>query len=109
MAQPQQRADRGLARERTILAWYRLGLAAVVCIAVLLRRVWPLESAEQVVALGLISAAAVLWAIVLLMFAVRGVGGDAGAPMSARVPWLITTATVTLAAVGIVLALLPPP
>ena len=107
MAQPQQRADRGLARERTILAWYRLGLATVVCIAVLLRRVWPLESAGQVVALGLISGAAVLWAVVLLIFAVRG--GDAGASMSARVGWLITAATLTLAAVGFVLALLPPP
>jgi Na+-translocating ferredoxin:NAD+ oxidoreductase RnfA subunit len=109
MAEAHNRTDRGLARERTVLAWYRLGLAAVVCIAVLLRRVWPLHTTDQVVALGLVAAAAVLWALVLLAFAARAPGADAGAPMRPQVAWLITAATVTLAAVGFVLALFPPP
>jgi Domain of unknown function (DUF202) len=109
MAEAHNRTDRGLARERTVLAWYRLGLAAVVCIAVLLRRVWPLHTTDQIVALGFVAGAAVLWALVLLAFAVRDRGRDAGAPMRPHVAWLITTATVTLAAVGFVLALFPPP
>ena len=109
MSEPRDGVDRGLARERTILAWYRLGLAAVVCIAVLLRRVWPLHSTEQVVALGLIAGAAVVWAVVLIAFAVRRRDRDVGTSMWQRVPWLISTATVTLAAVGFVLALFAPP
>ena len=57
--------DVGLAGERTVLAWNRSGLAVVVCVAVLLRRVWPLHGTDQEVALGLIAGAVVVWACLL--------------------------------------------
>ena len=46
----------GLTSERTDLAWNRSGLAIVACVAVLLRRIWPLRRTEQIVALACISA-----------------------------------------------------
>ena len=58
---------RGPGPERTDLAWNRTGLAVVVCIAVLLRRLRPLRGADQVVALAGISAGAMAWAVVLWM------------------------------------------
>ncbi len=53
--------DEGLTQERTDLAWNRSGLAFVACIAVLLRRIWPLRGADQIVALACISAGAFAW------------------------------------------------
>jgi uncharacterized membrane protein YidH (DUF202 family) len=101
-------ADAGLARERTILAWNRSGLAAVVCIVVLLRRLWPLYGAAQRLALGLIGVAAILWALVLL--AVATAGGQDGQPvMGHRVFPLMTAGTLLLAVVGFVLAFVAPP
>src|SRR5215472_12629376 len=62
MARSREQADKAFAGERTILAWNRSGLAAVVCIAVLLRHTWPLRGTGQDVAMGLIAAAAIAWA-----------------------------------------------
>jgi hypothetical protein len=59
-------ANRGLARERTALAWNRSGLAVVVCIAVLLRRFWPLKGGYQLFALGLVAIASVVWAVTIV-------------------------------------------
>ena len=52
MTPPQEAPDAGLAEERTVLAWNRSGLAVVVCVAVLLRHVWPLQGTDHEVALG---------------------------------------------------------
>ena len=56
-------ADRGLAQERTALAWNRSGLAVIVCVAVLLRHLWPLRGADQLVALGLAAFVVIAWAV----------------------------------------------
>jgi hypothetical protein len=56
--------DVGLAAERTVLAWNRSGRAVVVCVAVLLRHVWPLRGADHEVALGLIGTAVIVWSVV---------------------------------------------
>lgn len=109
MTGPHPPRDRGLARERTVLAWYRVGLAAVVCMAVLLRRVWPLHGTDQVVALSVLGAAAIMWAAALLASARSGVARDEGVPAGGRVLWRITAGTLALAALAFVLALLPPP
>jgi len=106
--------DEGLAPERTDLAWNRTGLAVVVCIAVLLRRLWPLKGTDQVVALACISAGATAWAVALGVghaMSRRTRGGRATADprlMSGRGAAAITVSTLALALAGFVLALFPP-
>ena len=99
--------DAGLAGERTALAWNRSGLAVVVCVAVLLRHVWPLRGTDQEVALGLIAGAVVVWAVVLavLTHSARAVGADV--PHDANVFRLMTAGTLLLALVGFVAAFAP--
>ena len=99
----------GLAHERTVLAWYRSGLAAVVCIGVLIRNVWPLSSGGQLLALVLAAAAAIVWAVALVALAMSGQDREDHAPARRRVLWLMTAGTVTLAAVAFVLAFFAPP
>lgn len=53
--------DDGLAPERTQLAWGRSGLAVVVAVGVLARRVWTLHGATGVVALVLVAIGALVW------------------------------------------------
>ena len=101
-------ADPGLARERTALAWNRSGLAAVVCIAILLRRVWPIHGGAEKLALGLIAAAAILWALVLLAVLTAGSHPE-GLVMGRRVFPLMTAGTLILAVVALVLAFVAPP
>jgi hypothetical protein len=109
MSDPDLPSDPGLARERTSLAWNRSGLAAVVCIAVLLRRVWPIHGAAEKLALGLIALAAILWALVLLTVITAGSDPEAGLVMGDRVFPLITAGTLILAVVAFVLAFVAPP
>jgi hypothetical protein len=100
---------RGLAHERTVLAWNRSGLAAVVCIAVLLRNLAPIHSTGQEIALGLIAAAAILWALVLLAFTLSGTDRFLSALLGPRVFVMMTVATVMLALVGFLLGLVAAP
>jgi uncharacterized membrane protein YidH (DUF202 family) len=60
-------ADRGLAQERTALAWNRSGLAVIVCVAVLLRHLWPLRGSDQLVALGLVAVLVIAWAVSVVL------------------------------------------
>jgi len=107
---PSDPADPGMAAERTDLAWNRSGLALVVCVAVLCRRLWPLRGADQVIALTAIALGAAAWALALRIGRAvsggtrtrRGVlGGGALAAISAG--------TVLLAVAGFVLGFFPPP
>lgn len=106
--------DEGLAHERTDLAWNRTGLAVVVCIAVLLRRLWPLDATGQVVALGCISAGAVAWAVALWMGRTashRAHSVHAGTDprlMNPNRAVAITVGTLTLALAAFALGLFPP-
>jgi len=59
--------DEPLAGERTDLAWTRSGIAFAVCIAVLMRRIWPLDRTDHLLALGLIALGALAWAAGLLV------------------------------------------
>jgi uncharacterized membrane protein YidH (DUF202 family) len=96
----------GLAEERTVLAWNRSGLAVVVCVAVLARHIWPLHGADQELALCLIAAAIVVWAIVLIAFTSARRRLDA--PQGESMYRLITAGTLLLAVVGFVAAFAPP-
>jgi hypothetical protein len=109
MTDPDPTADPGLARERTALAWNRSGLAAVVCIAVLLRRVWPIHGTAEKLVLGLIAAAAVVWALVLLAVLMAGSHPEGSLVMGRRVFPLMTAGTLILAVVAFVLAFVAPP
>ena len=101
--------DRGLASERTDLAWNRSGLAVVACVAVLLRRIWPLDATSQVVALSFISAGAVIWAAALsLGRAVSVRTGAKGGRLSPTLARAITASTLALALAAFVLGFFPP-
>jgi uncharacterized membrane protein YidH (DUF202 family) len=99
--------DPGLAGERTALAWNRSGLAVVVCVAALLRHVWPLRGADQEVALGLIAGAVVVWAIVLAVLTRWSRPRGTLAPHSEHAFTLMTAATLLLAVVGFVASFAP--
>ena len=109
MDRSQEPTGRGLARERTVLAWNRSGLAVVVCISVLLRHLWPLQGTGQDVALGLIAAAAIVWAVALIAFTASGANRNEHAVIGPNVFGLMTAGTVLLAAVAFVLAFFAPP
>lgn len=102
MVTPPNPSEPGLAGERTVLAWNRSGLAVVVCVAVLVRHVWPLRGPDQEVALGLIAGAVVVWAIVLAVLTISAGHRDPAAPHDANVFRLMTAATLLLAVVGFV-------
>jgi hypothetical protein len=99
--------DAGLAGERTALSWNRSGLAVVVCVAVLLRHVWPLHGTDQELALGLIAGAVVIWAVVLAVLTLAARGRDTDMPHGANLFRLTTAGTLLLAFVGFVAAFAP--
>jgi uncharacterized membrane protein YidH (DUF202 family) len=98
----------GLANERTVLAWNRSGLAFAVCLAVLVRHLWPLDGADQEWALGLIAGAAVVWSAALLLLTISRRSRNRYRPQSRAVFTLMTAGTIILAAAGFVLAFVAP-
>ncbi len=100
--------ESGLAEERTVLAWNRSGLAVAVCVAVLLRHVWPLHGTDQALALGLVAAAVAVWAVVLSILTFSTAHRDTDVPHRANVFRLMTAATLLLAVVGFIAAFAAP-
>jgi len=98
----------GLARERTELAWNRSGLAALVCIAVLLRRLWPLHGAGEVVALAGIASGAAVWVLALALGRIGAGGYQDRSVKGVHAFALMSAATVILAVAAFVLGLFPP-
>jgi hypothetical protein len=108
MTTPLADPEAGLAEERTALSWNRSGLAVVVCVALLLRHVWPLHGTDQEVALGFIAGAVIVWCVVLgILTLSRGRPGSY-VPRGASVFRLVTAGTLLLAFVGFVAALAAP-
>jgi hypothetical protein len=81
----------------------------MVCVAVLLRNTWPVRTGGQVLALGLIAAAAVVWAIVLLAFALSGKDREADPRARRGALGLVTAGTLLLAAVAFVVSIVSAP
>jgi hypothetical protein len=106
MADPDP-VDHGLPGERTELAWNRSGLAVVACVAVLVRRIWPLRGTDLVVALACISGGAFAWAVALSVGRARS-GTAARRRLSPKRAAYLTAGTLALAGAGIVLALVTP-
>ena len=95
--------DEGLAPERTQLAWSRSGLAVVVAVGVLARRVWTLHAGAGVAALVVVGVGALVW---LAGMRVSRQGGLTAGPHAATGsgPFgLITVGTLLLAAGGLAL------
>ncbi len=101
--------DEPLAGERTDLAWTRSGIAVALCIAVLLRRVWPIERVDHLLAVALVAIGGGAWAMALLL--ARRIartthhGRDV---MDARTLRLLSAGTFLLALGAFVLGWLPP-
>jgi hypothetical protein len=101
--------DTALFRERTELAWSRSGLAFVVAAAVLLRRLWPLRGAHQVVAVTCISIGAMCWVLVIAwgrLSAERA--GTSRQPLNERRARAMTASTIALAVAAFAFAFFPP-
>ena len=54
-------SDEGRSHERTELAWGRSGLAVMVAVGVLARRVWTLHGVPGVVGLSMVGIGALVW------------------------------------------------
>jgi uncharacterized membrane protein YidH (DUF202 family) len=102
----------GLARERTDLAWSRTSLSMAVIAAVVLRRVWQQFDTvtARVAVFGLLGAAGLAWLAALWWSATVGRSGLEGRSVVA--PYVlrrITGATVIVAGLALLLALVPYP
>ena len=99
---------RGLARERTELAWNRSGLAVAVTVAIVLRRLWPLSGNKEVVAGLLIASGAIIWAVGMRLGHRARVGADNRGALSPSSFRALTVGTLMLAAAGFVIAIFFP-
>ena len=102
----------GLAAERTDLSWSRTTLAMTVIAAAVLRRVWTQfhTVTARVALLGLLTAAAVAWLVGIWWSVTIGhatLEGRAVAPT--KTLRRLTVATVVVAALAFVLAVVPYP
>jgi uncharacterized membrane protein YidH (DUF202 family) len=103
------RQDPGLARERTTLAWNRSGLALLVAVAIMLRRLWPLQSGTAFVILIVLGFGAAMWAIGMLMTRRSRFDREGTGVMSASTCRILTGGTLVLALAGFLLGLLSLP
>jgi uncharacterized membrane protein YidH (DUF202 family) len=100
--------ERGLAPERTRLAWDRTGIAFFVAIAALGRKVWPIDRGNHAwVVLGLGVAALTVLAGMLVAGRLHTHHRYAGVTMRERAFVLISASTLVLALAGFALALFP--
>lgn len=100
--------ERGSARERTALARNRSGLAVVVCVAVLLRHLWPLKGGYQLLALGLVALAAIVWAVAIVAIWIYHSGHPQRASLGSRELAMLSASTVILAVGAMILTLVTP-
>jgi hypothetical protein len=101
--------DPGLAAERTELAWNRSGLAVVVAVAIMARRLWPLGDSESFAILVVVAAGALAWVVGMLLVRRTGPGRGGTRLMGTAACRMLSIGTLTLAGAGLVLTLVTPP
>jgi uncharacterized membrane protein YidH (DUF202 family) len=100
--------DDGLSPERTVLAWNRSGMAFLIAIAALGRKIWPIDQANHgwvLLALGIATAA--FAGSLLLAARLRTRARYSGHTIDPHAFGLISAGTVVLAMAAFVLALFP--
>jgi uncharacterized membrane protein YidH (DUF202 family) len=97
--------DGGFARERTELAWSRSGLAVVVVVAIVLRRLWPLSDTDTLVVLLVLAAGFLVWATGMFLVVRKRRASTGSVVMGETACRLLTFGTVALAGAGVLLAL----
>jgi len=98
--------DDGLAPERTQLAWGRTGLAVVVSVGVLARRVWTLHGWTGVVALVLVAVGALVWLAGMRSSRRLELSMEPHGMTGRHAFGLITAGTVVLAAGGLIFGII---
>ncbi|MGZ4675140.1 MAG: DUF202 domain-containing protein [Acidimicrobiia bacterium] len=108
MPRPLDEDDEGLAPERTALAWNRTGIAFLVAIAALGRRVWPIDRGNHGFVVGALGFATLLF-LASLWVATRLATRHRyeGETMDATAFRLVTVGTLVVAVAGLALALFP--
>ena len=101
--------DSGLARERTALAWNRSGLALLVAVAIMLRRLWPLEGNASFAILIVVAVGATTWAVGMLMMHRSRFDLNVRGVVSTTTFQVLTIGTLILAVAGFLLGLLSNP
>jgi hypothetical protein len=111
VAAPESLDDEGLFEERTQLAWSRSAIAVLVCVTVLLRRIWPLDRADHVLALLLAAVGLLVWVVgwLLARRATTSVVAREEAALAPSTLRALSIGTFVLALAGFVLGLFPPP
>jgi uncharacterized membrane protein YidH (DUF202 family) len=103
-----EKRDSGLARERTDLAWNRSGLAALVAVTILLRRLWPLHGYTSIITVMLISVGATTWAVGMRFAQKMRFNSDASHVLSVSTARLLMLGTLVLALAAFVMGLFLP-
>jgi uncharacterized membrane protein YidH (DUF202 family) len=108
MADPLDEDDEGLAPERTALAWNRTGIAFLIAIAALGRKVWPIDQGNHAVVVLVLGIAALIF-VASLVIATRLSTHHRyqGNTMDPRAFQLVTLGTFVVAVAAFVLALTP--
>ncbi len=100
--------DDGLSPERTVLAWNRSGMAFLIAIAALGRKIWPIDRANHGWVLAALGVAAAAFAGSLYFASrLRTRARYEGHTLDAHAFRLISAGTVVLAMAAFVLALFP--
>jgi hypothetical protein len=95
-----------LAGERTQLAWNRSGLAAMVTVVIVLRRLWPLHGDRGVLALALIAFGAVTWVVGMRIGRQREMTVGSRSMLTPSAGLMLTIGTLALALAGFVVGCL---
>ena len=100
--------DDGLSPERTVLAWNRSGMAFVIAIAALGRRVWPLDRGNNAIVLAvLVVAAGAFLASLWFASRLRTRARYRGDVLDAHAFRLVSIGTFVVAIAGFGLAVFP--